>query len=607
MDKDRGTIIGLFLIGFIILFTYSDFYKEWVLGDNNNQPAIKSDFDANQVADSTNFQESTTPMDSIPENQKEASTNVGVSLPTPQNRLNGTEKIITIENDLIKARISSVGPSFINYELKNYKNGVDHFQNVNLIHNQAGNLTLNIPSQNDTIRFQNRNFSYLGSDTNLVFRDGLNDVNIPFRYYFTENKYVDYIYIFSVNDYSFKLKVNFVNLNQIIDGYKYGIQWAGGIASTEKQFTEDMQYTKVWALTADEVIERDVSEGENLDEFNDDWTIRWGAIRNKYFTAAIVPKSQKGSGIKFHGSTSEFGPDSFYKDYSYEIMMPIMNGTHSDEFLIYIGPLELSILEGYNVNLDGMMNLGWQIIRPISKLILFTLKKLYTVIPNYGFVIILFSILVKIVLFPLTRKSFQSMKEMQVIQPEMAALREKYKDNPQKLNTEMMELYKVHGVNPLGGCLPMLFQMPVLYALFTIFRTTIELRGAHFIWWITDLSAQDTIFTLPFKLPMYGDGFNILPILMGLTMFFQQKISVTDPKQKAMVYFMPILFTYMFNAFPSGLTLYYTLFNLFSMLQQKFVPAPVKKPEQKDDFTKKKKPKTKLDFYKQQAELRKKK
>ena len=193
-------------------------------------------------------------------------------------------------------------------------------------------------------------------------------------------------------------------------------------------------------------------------------------------------------------------------------------------------------------------------------------------IPNYGIVIIIFSILVKVILYPLTKKSYSSMKDMQKIQPLMAEIREKYKDEPQRMNSEMMKLYKEHGVNPVGGCLPMILQMPLLIALFIVFRSTIQLRGAMFIpGWITDLSQPDTLFMLPFSLPMYGDQFNLLPILMALTMIFQSKMTMQDPKQKMMVYVMPIFMLVIFNRFPSGLNLYYTLFNLLTIIQQKYI------------------------------------
>jgi YidC/Oxa1 family membrane protein insertase len=176
------------------------------------------------------------------------------------------------------------------------------------------------------------------------------------------------------------------------------------------------------------------------------------------------------------------------------------------------------------------------------------------------------------------------MKEMGKIQPLLLELKEKYKGDPQRLQRATMELYKEHGVNPLGGCIPVLLQLPLLAALFIVFRSTIQLRGASFIpGWIDDLSRADTIFTLPFSLPFYGNQFNVLPILMTVSMIIQSKMSMQDPKQKAMIYLMPIFMLFLFNQFPSGLNLYYTLFNVWTILQQKFIDnrgtlssAPVK-------------------------------
>ncbi|SVC47402.1 uncharacterized protein METZ01_LOCUS300256, partial [marine metagenome] len=164
-------------------------------------------------------------------------------------------------------------------------------------------------------------------------------------------------------------------------------------------------------------------------------------------------------------------------------------------------------------------------------------------------------------------------KEMQALQPEIVKLKEKHKNNPQKLNQATMNLYKEHGVNPLGGCLPLLIQMPLLISLFQVFRSTIELRGAHFVGWITDLSAPDVIFNLPFSIPLYGEGFAVLPIIMGVTMFVQQKMMPTQAsgQQKFMSYFMTGFFVLLFNGFPSGLNLYYTLFNVLTILQQKYL------------------------------------
>jgi YidC/Oxa1 family membrane protein insertase len=223
------------------------------------------------------------------------------------------------------------------------------------------------------------------------------------------------------------------------------------------------------------------------------------------------------------------------------------------------------------------MDFGWAFIRPISKAVLFSLKKMHEYIPNYGFVLILFSICVKLLVFPLTKKSYQSTAAMQLIQPEVAAIKEKHSSNPQKVNQLTMQLYKDKGVNPLGGCLPMMLQMPLLFALFIVFRTTIELRMEPFVWWIKDLSSPDIIFNLPFTIPIYGAHVAVLPMLMVVSMFIQQRMmsggAAQQPQQKTMQYFMTAFFFLMFNSFPSGLNLYYTLFNVLTILQQKLIPT----------------------------------
>ena len=181
-----------------------------------------------------------------------------------------------------------------------------------------------------------------------------------------------------------------------------------------------------------------------------------------------------------------------------------------------------------------------------------------------------------LLLNPLTKQSFISNKKMQAVQPEILKLKEKYKNDPKKLNSATMKLYKERGVNPLGGCLPMLLQMPLLFALFIVFLSTIELRGAPFVLWISDLSQPDALIPLPFSLPLYGDQISLLPLLMGASMFVQQKMTTSpvNPQQKMMTQFMSVFFVILFNQFPSGLNLYYTLFNVFTIIQQKYFVHP---------------------------------
>jgi YidC/Oxa1 family membrane protein insertase len=175
------------------------------------------------------------------------------------------------------------------------------------------------------------------------------------------------------------------------------------------------------------------------------------------------------------------------------------------------------------------------------------------------------------------------MKKMGQLNPKMTAIKEKYKDDPTKMNKMIMNLYKEEKINPAGGCLPLILQLPILYALFGVFRSTIELRQQPFILWIKDLSAPDVILQLPFKIPIIGiSQIAGLAALMGITMFIQQKMTVTDPKQKAMVYFMPIMLTLLFFSFPSGLNLYYFVFNLLSIGQQ-YYQTKIKKPDPEEE------------------------
>jgi len=192
-------------------------------------------------------------------------------------------------------------------------------------------------------------------------------------------------------------------------------------------------------------------------------------------------------------------------------------------------------------------------------------------IPNWGVTIIVFSVILKLLLSPLARKQLKSAQKMKLLTPEITEIREKYKDDMTKQQQETMALYSRYGVNPMGGCLPLLLQMPILYALWQLFRSNIDLRQAEFLtFWITDLSVPDTIVDFGFSL-MGIKSISGLALAMGVTMFVQQKMTITDPRQKSMVYMMPVMFTLMFSYFPSGLNLYYFTFNLLGIAQQVYI------------------------------------
>jgi YidC/Oxa1 family membrane protein insertase len=196
---------------------------------------------------------------------------------------------------------------------------------------------------------------------------------------------------------------------------------------------------------------------------------------------------------------------------------------------------------------------------------------LHSFISNFGVVIIVFSLVIRLLLWPLSVPQIRSSRKMQLLQPKIAEIRELHKDDPQKQQMETMKVYREYGVNPVGGCLPLILQLPILYALWTTLSNAIDLRQADFAFWIHDLSVPDALIHLPFSLPLLGNQISGLALIMGATLFIQQSLMITDPKQRMMIYIMPVFLTIAFNYFPAGLNLYYLTFNLLSIGQHYYM------------------------------------
>ncbi len=277
--------------------------------------------------------------------------------------------------------------------------------------------------------------------------------------------------------------------------------------------------------------------------------IGWAALTEKYFVTLASPESSAFNQVVLSDQNK-----SLNADITATAVVVDPGQVQHFKFRLYNGPKLLANLKAFGKDAEKVIDYGWFgiIARPLMQFLNWSNK--YT--HNYGIDIILLTILIKIIFWPLTHKSYKSMADMQKIQPLMQKLREKYKDDKERLNQEMMRLYKQHKVNPLGGCLPMLLQIPVFFALYKALLDSVELRHAPFFWWIQDLSAKD---------PYY-----ITPIIMGLTMLIQQKMtpSAGDPKMAKMMLIMPIVFTFMFLNFPSGLVIYWLVNNILSIGQQ---------------------------------------
>jgi YidC/Oxa1 family membrane protein insertase len=318
---------------------------------------------------------------------------------------------------------------------------------------------------------------------------------------------------------------------------------------------------------------------------NESVGISWAGAVNKYF--ASILKSSSGTIIATATSAPNENQDPLYKDdFSVNLQTKrisiIPQGKKQHDYVLFLGPKKESILKQY----DGLLVLleyGWT--TSICKILIKILNVFYGFIPNYGIAILLLTLLVKMILFPLTRKSQMSMFKMQQLQPLIGKLKEKYKGDKQRMGQEQMKLFKQHGVNPMSGCMPIMLQMPVFFALFRTLQLSFEMRQAPFVLWISDLSKPDTLIYLPFTIPFLGDGLNILPIVMGIASFVQMKltpktISGDDAQakmQQRMMQMMPIIFPFILYTMPSGLTLYWTTSTLISIGEQIFIRRSIKK------------------------------
>ncbi|MFH1008102.1 MAG: membrane protein insertase YidC [Candidatus Latescibacterota bacterium] len=445
---------------------------------------------------------------------------------------------IVLENETVRGELSTQGGTIGSWRLKTFR-GKDGIEDVELLAEGSSGLSLALWNQElrawenlDQIEWKDEN----GSDSvRLVAELG-------------EGRQIEKIFTLSRTGYVVDMSIRFHGFES---GTRTRLAWTGGMAVTEKDRKEDLNAMQVRTYMGGEVEKYDLKKGQSLQSPSVVGALDWVCLRNKYFAIALIPAL--GHESTFSVSAAQWdGAESK----RYDVFLESTIGDDSEEgFLVYLGPQRYADMVSLGVGLERAMDLGWRWMRSIAKVMLAVLTAMHRVIPNYGVVIILFSIMIKILVYPLTHSSYKSTTKMQELQPLIAQLKEKWSGDAQRLNKETMKLYKEHGANPVGGCLPMLLQMPILFALFTVFRGTIEFRQAGFIsGWIDDLAQPD---------PFY-----VLPVLMGVTMFIQQKMTMKDPKQAAMVYLMPIMMVFFFIRFSSGLVLYYTLFNVLSGLQQ---------------------------------------
>ncbi len=442
----------------------------------------------------------------------------------PKTDVTEAEREVVVDNDLYTATFSSIGGTIKSILLKHYSD--ESGKPIVLKRDEV--LPPYSLGVDNGFQFAHAPFLIRGSSVKLT--PEVNTASIAFDFS-DKGISIRRIYTFHYGDYAIDLKdeVNGLPSYWITLGKDFGIY--------NKESSRTVHYGPVILKDADrlEFSASKLKEPKVVKE-----GVKWIAQEDKYFFSSLVPKEPVDE-VRVWNQNADALVAAEFK-----------GGTNN--YMLYAGPKENNRLQQYHVGLEYVIDFGFFSI--IARPLFWVLKLFYKIFNNYGVAIVILTTIVRIPFIPLVSKGQQSMKKLQDIQPRMAEIKEKYKNDPQRMQREVMELYKKHKVNPMGGCLPMLLQIPVFFALYKVLLISIELRGAPFIFWIHDLSLKD---------PSY-----VLPVVMGITMVIQQRMtpSSMEPAQQKMMMIMPVVFTFMFLSFPSGLVLYWLVNNLLSIGQQ---------------------------------------
>jgi YidC/Oxa1 family membrane protein insertase len=462
---------------------------------------------------------------------------------SPETSPSMLEQTVTVETDLVRAELSNRGGVIRKWELKRYHTAPPDLKPVQLVYQEGkfkGPLSITVANP-DTDRIIQEGLYSIEKDFTILdashpvghvtmrFHDPVTQLGVEKRLTFHHDSYV--------TDVSVSIE-GVTESYEIRLGTNFGIvEWGDGFIGLIGS-----------ALRVDDKTEKETPDKE----LEQKGTVQWVALQDKYFLSVLMPKQSEAALVK----------KELDKVVSAGVRIPASAAASSIALQLYAGPKEYDTLRSLDVGLEDMIDFGWFIygswtlVKSVAKPIFYVLRFIHDYIPNYGLTIILLTCSIKLLFVPLQYKAYKSMKMMKVIQPKIKEVQEKYKGDRERLNKELMKLYRDQKVNPLGSFLPMLLQMPVFIALFNVLYMSIDLRQAPFMLWVTDLSLQD---------PFY-----VLPVIMGATMFIQQKITPTtmDPAQAKIMLVLPVAMTFLFVNFPAGLVLYWLTNNVLTITQQ---------------------------------------
>ena len=476
----------------------------------------------------------------------------------------GSEKLITIENKDISVKLSTHGGRVYSVELKNYK--TFDKKPVVLFEGDKNHFGVNFTAGNNSI---NTDKLYFTPSATALKVTGKDSASVTMRLSYSPTQYIDYIYSLKGDGFKVGLLIKPTGLEQVMgNSNSLNIDWSANLSKQEMDMGQERRYSTVYYMNTDNAVDY-LSESKDDQKEIADKKLTWVSFQAHFFSEVLI--SQQGFNKSNISVTTDVTDSTHIKQMRAGLAVTkIANGTYPLEF--YFGPNKFNILKTQGNHLEKQIYMGWGPLAYINRFaVLPVFNFLSNFTSNYGLIILALTIALKLFLSPLTYKSYLSMAKMRVLKPEMDEIKGKVgDDNPTLLQQEYLKLYKKAGVNPLGGCLPLVIQMPIVIAFFRFFPSLFELRGQSFLW-MHDLSTYDAVIKLP-NIPLIGDHLSLMCLLMTISTlimtYFNNQISGATGQMKYIGYITPIIFLGTLNSYPSGLNYYYFLANLFTFAQQ---------------------------------------
>ena len=556
---DINSLIGFLLIGGILI---------WMLYMNQSAPeAVEEEAGTEEVV--------VTPDEPVQEEQEfPVQTGDSAAVAQAQNRLGAFgysaqlaaqgEKTTTVENDILELTFNNQGGYVSEVKLKSF----DTYKGDPVYLVKDGNSTFNLNLTTSDGRVFDTQDLYFEP---TVFKNGENTV-VSMKLKTSPDEFLEYRYELKPDDYMIDFSVRSQGLSSTLNASQpVTLDWKLKSFRHAKSISYENRYTKLVYEYGD-ASDNDLSSG---DKEEDD--ITYVAYKQHFFTSILLTDTPFETGkFKSENLVEDEEVDTLYtKAFASTLPLKLQEGELDYNMNWYYGPSDYQILNNYNRNLDEIMPLGWGIFGWINRYVFIPFFGfLSSFLPSYGLAIILMTVVVRLVLSPVTYKSYLSQAKMKVLRPEITELNEKYKDNPMKKQQETMKLYSKAGASPMSGCLPALMQLPVFYALFQFFPSAFQLRQKGFLW-ADDLSSYDVIAHLPFRIPFYGDHVSLFPILASIAIFIYMMMTTGQnmqnnqqpgmPNMKFLMYLSPLMMLFFFNNYASGLSLYYFVSNLITI------------------------------------------